>query len=132
MALSATPHETLLRNMFMAGLDAAAPELCLIPHIPPPPSGRTIVVGAGKAAGSMAMAFEKHWRGAALSGLVVTRYGHACPTRHIEVVEAAHPIPDDAGQRAAQRMLDMVRSLSADDLVVCLISGGGSALLALP
>jgi hydroxypyruvate reductase len=111
---------------------AAAPVLCLAPHIPEPPAGRTVVGGAGKAGGSMAAAFEKLWRGGPLSGLVVTRYGHACPTRAIEVVEAAHPVPDAAGQRAAQRMLELVRGLSADDLLVCLISGGGSALLALP
>ncbi|MGE4527058.1 MAG: glycerate kinase [Rhodospirillaceae bacterium] len=132
MAFSVTPQETLLRSLFMAGLHAASPELCLAPHVPAPAAGRTIVVGAGKAAGSMALAFEKRWTGDRLEGLVVTRYGHACPTRKIEVVEAAHPVPDAAGRQAAERMLAMVQGLSADDLVVCLISGGGSALLALP
>ncbi len=132
MPITDRPQPALLRRMFEAGLAAAAPELCLAPHIPEPPAGRTVVVGAGKAGGSMAAAFEKLWRGGPLAGLVVTRYGHACPTRAIEVVEAAHPVPDAAGQRAAQRMLELVRGLSADDLLVCLISGGGSALLALP
>lgn len=127
-----TPHARLLREMLDAGLAAAAPEICLVPHIPAPPKGRTVVIGAGKAAGSMARAFETHWTGGPVDGLVVTRYGHACETRMIEVVEAAHPVPDEAGQKAAARMLEMVQGLSADDLVVCLISGGGSALLALP
>ncbi len=132
MIPSETPHPRLLRHMLDAGLAAAAPELCLAPCIPAPPKGRTVVVGAGKAAGSMARAFETHWRGGKLEGLVVTRYGHGCPTHEIEVVEAAHPVPDEAGQRAAARMLDAVEGLTADDLVVCLISGGGSALLSLP
>lgn len=132
MIPSDTPHARLLRHMLDAGLAAAAPEICLAPQIPEPPAGRTVVVGAGKAAGAMARAFETHWSGGLLDGLVVTRYGHGCPTRMIEVVEAAHPVPDAAGRAAAARMLAMVGGLSADDLVVCLISGGGSALLALP
>jgi glycerate 2-kinase len=90
-----------------------------------------IVIGAGKASSAMAQAVERHWSGS-LSGLVVTRYGYAVPCKQIEIVEAAHPVPDAAGMRAAQRMLDLVRALSADDLVLCLISGGGSALLPLP
>lgn len=132
MIPSDTPHARLLRHMLDAGLCAAAPELCLGPQIPAKPKGRTVVVGAGKAAGSMARAFETHWTGGPVEGLVVTRYGHACPTHAIEVVEAALPVPDAAGQAAATRMLEMMHDLSADDLVVCLISGGGSALLALP
>ncbi|MGC2409945.1 MAG: glycerate kinase [Methyloceanibacter sp.] len=125
-----TPAE-LLKSMFQAAVDAAAPALCLPPHLPTPPKGRTIVVGAGKASGAMARAVEDHWQGP-LSGLVVTRYGHKLPTSKIEVIEAAHPVPDAAGREAAARILKMVRGLSPDDLVLCLISGGGSALLALP
>lgn len=132
MIPSDTPHARLLRHMLDAGLAAAAPEICLAPQIPDPPRGRTVVVGAGKAAGAMARAFETHWGGGPLEGLVVTRYGHACPTYSIRVVEAAHPVPDDAGRAAAARMLGMVSGLGADDLVVCLLSGGGSALLGLP
>ena len=95
------------------------------------PRGRLLVVGAGKASAAMARAFEEHWPDE-LSGLVVTRYGYGVPCDHIEIVEAAHPVPDAAGLAAARRVLDMVRGLSADDLVLCLISGGGSSLLALP
>lgn len=117
--------------MFQAAVDAALPEKCVPPHLPAAPRGRTIVVGAGKASGAMAKAVEDHWPGA-LEGLVVTRYGHGAPCRRIEIVEASHPVPDAAGQEAARRILSMVSGLSADDLVLCLISGGGSALLALP
>jgi glycerate 2-kinase len=101
------------------------------PHLPAPPQGRTVVVGAGKAAAKMARAVEDHWPGP-LAGLVVTRYGHGVPCQRIEVVEAAHPVPDAAGQKAAARILESVQGLTAEDLVLCLISGGGSALLALP
>jgi glycerate 2-kinase len=121
----------LLRRMFDAAVARAMPDKCLPPFLPHPPKGRTIVVGAGKAAATMAKAVEEHWRGD-LSGLVVTRYGHRTPTKHIEVVEAAHPVPDLAGREAAERILSMVKGLSQDDLVLCLISGGGSALLTLP
>jgi hydroxypyruvate reductase len=121
----------LLRRMFEAALAVAQPDRCVPPHLPAPPTGRLIVIGAGKASAAMARAVEDHWPGA-LSGLVVTRYAHAVPCRWIEIVEAAHPVPDAAGSAAAARMLEMVRGLSADDLVLCLISGGGSALLALP
>ncbi|MFQ5775077.1 MAG: DUF4147 domain-containing protein, partial [Kiloniellaceae bacterium] len=121
----------LLRGLFDAALAAADPRRAVPPHLPAPPPGRTVVVGAGKAAAAMARAVEDHWPGP-LTGLVVTRYGHAVPCRSIEVVEAAHPVPDAAGRRAAQRILDLVRGLSADDLALCLISGGGSALLSLP
>ena len=120
-----------LTELFRAAIDAARPALCVQPHLPPPPRGRTIVIGAGKAAASMAAAVEAHWSGP-LEGLVVTRYGHAVPTQRIEVVEAAHPVPDEAGQRAAGRILSLVRGLTPDDLVICLMSGGGSALLAAP
>ena len=123
--------QTLLRNMFDAAVAAADPARCLPGHLPPPPKGRTLVIGAGKAGGAMAKALEDHWPGP-LEGLVVTRYGHGAPTSRIEVVEAAHPVPDEAGQQAAQRMLRMVQGLSPEDLVICLISGGGSALLSAP
>jgi len=121
----------LLRAMFDAAIARAMPDKCVPPFLPPPPKGRTIVVGAGKAAATMAKAVEDHWQGE-LSGLVVTRYGHHVPCKRIEVVEAAHPVPDLAGREAAERVLKLVEGLSADDLVLCLISGGGSALLALP
>jgi len=121
----------LLRRLFEAALAAADPATVVPPHLPAPPEGRTIVVGAGKAAAAMAAAVEKHWPGP-LAGLVVTRYGHGLPCTRIEVVEAGHPVPDAAGSRAAQHILELVRGLGADDLVLCLISGGGSALLTLP
>ena len=125
-----SPRE-FLRSLFDAALAAADPVRCVPPHLPAPPKGRTIVLGAGKAAAKMARAVEDHWP-RPLSGLVVTRYGHGVPCDRIEVVEAAHPVPDAAGQRAAARILEMAQGRSADDLVLCLISGGGSALLALP
>ena len=117
--------------MFDAAIAAALPEKSLPAYLPEPPKGRTIVVGCGKAAASMAKVVEDYWKGE-VSGLVVTRYGHNAPTRKIEVVEAAHPVPDLAGREAAERILKMVQGLSADDLVLFLVSGGGSALLALP
>lgn len=121
----------LLEAMFRAAIDAAQPALCLPPHLPTPPKGRTIVVGAGKASAAMAAAFEAHWKGP-LEGLVVTRYGHGAPTSRIEVVEAAHPVPDAAGRAAAARILKLVAGLNEDDLVVALLSGGGSSLLVAP
>jgi len=130
LALKTKPDD-LLRRLFDAALAAADPALVVPPHLPAPPRGRTIVVGAGKAAAAMAAAVERDWAGP-LEGLVVTRYGHGADCRRIEVVEAAHPVPDAAGERAAARILAMVRGLGPDDLVLCLISGGGSALLALP
>jgi hydroxypyruvate reductase len=123
--------EPLLRAMFDAAVAAAAPGPWMADLLPSPPKGRTVVVGAGKAAAAMAAAVEDHWQGP-LSGLVVTRYAHGCPTRHIEVVEAGHPNPDQASQDAARRILDMARCLGPDDLLLCLISGGGSALMAAP
>lgn len=122
---------TLLRQMFDAAVAAAQPSHCLPPHLPPPPRGRTIVIGAGKASAEMARVLEQHWPGP-LTGLVVTRYGYAVPCKRIEIVEAAHPVPDQAGMTAARRILALVADLSADDLVICLISGGGSSLLVLP
>jgi hydroxypyruvate reductase len=126
-----TDAPALLRALFDAAVRAAQPDSCVPPHLPPPPQGRTIVIGAGKASAAMAHAVEAHWPGR-LEGLVVTRYGHAVPCREIEIVEAGHPVPDEAGRRAAERMLNLVAGLSAADLVLCLISGGGSALLSLP
>jgi glycerate 2-kinase len=130
-------QRALLRDLFDAAVAAADPAHCLPPYLPDAPdapSGRTIVIGAGKAAAAMARAVEDHWRGdlQQLSGIVVTRYGHGMPTRRIEVVEASHPAPDAAGQMAAARILDAVSGLTADDRVLVLLSGGGSALLAAP
>ncbi|BAK75101.1 hydroxypyruvate reductase [Pseudogulbenkiania sp. NH8B] len=126
-----TPPRDLLAKMFAAAVNAAQPEHCLPPFLPEPPRGRTIVIGAGKASAAMARALERHWPGE-LTGLVVTRYGYAVPCQRIEIVEAAHPVPDAAGLAAAGRLLDTVRGLTPDDLVICLISGGGSSLLPLP
>jgi hydroxypyruvate reductase len=117
--------------MLDAAIAAALPERIVLPYLPPPPKGRTIVLGAGKASAAMAKAVEDHWPGP-LEGLVVTRYGHGVPCSRIEIVEAAHPVPDAAGRGAAGRILELARSAGPDDLVLCLISGGGSALLALP
>jgi hydroxypyruvate reductase len=126
-----TPAQQFLRRLFDAAIDSAQPALCVPQHLPPPPRGRTIVVGAGKASAAMALAVERAWP-APLSGLVVTRYGYQAPCSRIEIVQAAHPVPDEAGRAAAQRMLEIVRGLGPDDLVLCLISGGGSALLPAP
>ena len=129
-----TNHRALLRSLFDAAVAAAQPALCLPPHLPPPPKGRTVVIGAGKASAAMAAALEAHWTGPLdrLSGLVVTRYGHAVPCQHIEIVEAAHPVPDAAGEQASARIWHLVQGLTADDLVIALISGGGSSLLVAP
>ncbi|MFN4016546.1 MAG: glycerate kinase [Reyranella sp.] len=123
----------LLRALFDAALAAARPATCLAPYIEKlqPPKGRTIVIGAGKASAAMARAVEDRWPHP-LEGLVVTRYGYGETCRHIEIVEAAHPVPDDKGREAAGRIYERVQGLSADDLLLCLISGGASALLALP
>jgi hydroxypyruvate reductase len=127
-------ERALLRRMFDAAVESAAAEATVPPHLPPPPRGRTLVLGAGKAAAAMARAVEAHWPAdRPLSGLVVTRYGHGVgQLKRIEVVEAAHPTPDAAGQAAARRILELARGLGPDDLALCLISGGGSALLSLP
>lgn len=127
-----TGHErALLEALFEAAIAAAQPDKCVPPHLPPAPRGRLVVIGAGKASAAMARAVERHVPGR-LEGLVVTRYGYAVPCERIEIVEAAHPVPDAAGLRAAERMLGLVANLSADDTVLCLISGGGSSLLPLP
>ena len=121
----------LLRAMFDAAIAAAQPALCLPPHLPAPPRGRTLVIGAGKASAAMARALEDHWD-APLSGLVVTRYGYQVPCQRIEIVQAAHPVPDAAGLAAAARIHALVSGLTADDLVIALVSGGGSSLLVAP
>ena len=120
-----------LRDLFLAAVAAADPALTVPAALPQRPRGRTVVVGAGKASAAMAAALEAAW-GGPLQGLVVTRDGHAVPCRHIEIVEASHPVPDERGHQAAARMLDLMQGLTADDLVIALISGGGSALLPLP
>ena len=137
MEVSYSGRREVLRGLFDAAVAAADPARCLpawLPEPPDSPMGRTVIVGAGKAAAAMARAVEDHWRGdpERLSGLVVTRYGHGMPTRRIEVVEASHPAPDAAGQMAAARILGAVNGLTANDLVLVLLSGGGSALLAAP
>ncbi|MEM7258271.1 MAG: glycerate kinase [Pseudomonadota bacterium] len=129
-----TDKQNLLREMFDAAVMAAQPSASLSAFLPEAPAGRTLVVGAGKASAAMAQAFEQSWQGPVdkLSGLIVTRYEHAVACQHIEIVEAAHPVPDAAGEAAAGRLLELVSDLRSDDLVVCLISGGGSSLLSLP
>ncbi len=123
----------LLTQSFQAAVAAADPLKILPGHLPRPPSGRTLVVGAGKAAASMALAVEQHWpQGAALEGLVITRYRHGVPTRRVKVIEAGHPVPDETGESAAQEILQRVQNLAPNDLMLALISGGGSALLSLP
>ena len=134
--MRSTPRELLLK-MFEAAVEAAQPEHCVPPHLPlhllqaTPNPGRVLVIGAGKASAAMARALERHWPGP-LSGLVVTRYGYAVPCERIEIVEAAHPVPDAAGLAAAERMMALVRGLGPEDTVICLVSGGGSSLLPLP
>lgn len=124
-------ERALLEKLFRAAIAAAQPALCIPAHLPQAPAGRLVVIGAGKASAEMARAVEQNWPGK-LEGMVVTRYGYAVPCERIEIVEAAHPVPDQAGFDAATRMLDMVRGLTAQDTVLCLISGGGSSLLPLP
>jgi glycerate 2-kinase len=125
--------QSILEASFRAAVAAANPLQALPPHLPPPPRGRTLVAAAGKAAASMAASVERHWPAAApLDGIAVTRYGHSLPTRRIRVIEAGHPVPDEAGELAARQILEGVRALEPDDLLLALISGGGSALLSLP
>jgi hydroxypyruvate reductase len=123
--------KAFLTGLFETAICAADPDICVPPHLPDVSVGRTIVIGAGKASAKMARALEQHWSGP-LSGCVVTRYGHSVPTRHIEIIEASHPVPDQAGLDATCKITDMVRGLDQNDLVICLISGGGSALLVDP
>jgi glycerate 2-kinase len=126
-----TGPEAILRQMFAAAIEAAQPAHCIPGFLPEAPRGRLVVIGAGKASAAMARAVEDNWKGS-LEGLVVTRYGYSVPCERIEIVEAAHPVPDAAGLQASRRILDLVSNLTADDLVLCLISGGGSALMPLP
>ena len=134
MAPTVSDPKSLLRRMFDAAIASAQPALCIGGHLPATPRGRLVVIGGGKASAAMARAVEDQWPGAKsqLGGLVVTRYGYAVPCDHMQIVEAAHPVPDAAGLAAAKRMLALVQGLTADDLVLCLISGGGSSLLPLP
>ena len=126
-----TEPERRLHALLDAAIAAGDPATSVPPHLPSPPTGRTVVLGAGKASAAMARAVEDHWPGA-LSGLVVTRYGYGVECPRIEVVEAAHPVPDAAGRAAAARIIDLARGLGADDLALVLVSGGASALLSLP
>ena len=121
-----------LMTLFEAAVAAADPRQVLAAHLPPRPKGRCVVVGCGKSAAVMAAALEDAWPDVSLEGTVVTRYGHAVPTRRIEVIEASHPVPDANSERGAHRLLERVRGLGSDDLVLALISGGGSALCAAP
>ncbi len=127
-----TTARAALRQVFDAAVAASDPRRMLASHLPPPPRGRCVVVGTGKSAAVMAAALEAAWPDVPLSGLVVTRYGHAVPTRRIEVMESSHPVPDANSELGARRVLDTVRGLGPDDMVIALISGGGSALMALP
>ena len=127
-----SPRELLLGS-FNAAVAAADPLKIVPAHLPKPPKGRTLVVGAGKAAGAMALAVEQNWPAKApLDGIAVTRYQHGLLTNRITVIEAGHPVPDESGEQAAQEILRRVKGLSADDLLLVLVSGGGSALLTLP
>jgi hydroxypyruvate reductase len=126
-----TDNRQFLRTLFDTAVAAAQPANLMPKKLPPCPRGRTLVIGAGKAAASMARAVEDNWP-AALSGLVITPYGHSLACERIEVVEAAHPVPDSSGLDATKRIVAMVNDLSDEDLVLCLLSGGGSALLSMP
>ena len=123
----------LLEESFRAAVAAANPLQIVPAHLPPPTGGRTFIAGAGKAAATMALAVEKHWPAdAPLEGIALTRYGHGLPTSRIRVIEASHPVPDEAGEKAAREILEGVRALGPDDRLLALVSGGGSALLSLP
>ncbi|MDQ7080776.1 MAG: glycerate kinase [Paracoccaceae bacterium] len=124
-------ERAFLRELFDVAVAAASPTRAIPQHIPEPPAGRCVVVGAGKASAAMARAFEQHYPGRC-EGLVITRYGHAVACDEIEIIEAAHPVPDTAGVAATARIMDIARGLGPDDLLVALISGGGSSLLTLP
>lgn len=127
-----TSARDALNRIFMAAVASADPAKVLQHHLPSPPKGRCVVVGAGKASAAMAAALEAAWPHVDLSGVVVTRYGHAVPTAHIEIIEASHPVPDDRSAEAAKRILAAVEGLTTDDMVIALISGGGSALMVAP
>lgn len=123
----------LLQMLFDSAVKAADPLNGISRHLPQPPAdGRTVVIGAGKGAAQMAAALETVWTGPALSGVVVTRYGYGCETKNVEIIEAAHPVPDEAGLAASRRLIETVSGLTENDLVIALICGGGSALLPSP
>ncbi len=135
MVAAMVEPRAFLRHLFDTAVAAADPMRVVAQHLPEPPAGRTVVVGAGKASARMAEALEAAWPGPSgerLGGIVLTRYGHARPCRAIEIVEAAHPVPDEAGRAGAARVLEAVSGLGSDDLVIALISGGGSAIMTLP
>ena len=127
-----TSAKDALNRIFMAAVASADPAKVLQNHLPSPPKGRCVVVGAGKASAAMAAALDKAWADVDLSGIVVTRYGHAVPAGRIDIIEASHPVPDDRSAEAAKRILAAVEGLTADDMVIALISGGGSALMVAP
>lgn len=127
-----TSARDALNRIFMTAVTSADPSKVLQQHLPSPPRGRCVVVGAGKASAAMAAALEAAWPSVDLSGVVVTRYGHAVPTGRIEIIEASHPVPDDRSAEAAKRILAAVGGLTGDDMVIALISGGGSALMVSP
>lgn len=129
--MSQLSYKDILLGAFDAAVATAMPENCLPPFIPAKPKGKTYVIGAGKAAAKMAQVFEEHWEHD-LEGMVITRYGHSVPTKTIRVLEASHPVPDEAGQKAAKELLSFLEKAGEDDLVICLLSGGGSALLTCP
>ncbi|MGF9694230.1 glycerate kinase [Rhizobium sp. 0TCS1.26] len=129
--MSPIPPRDFLKSLFFEAVNAADPLTCIIAHLPEKPKGRTVVIGAGKGAAQMARALESVWDGP-LEGVVVTRYGYGCETRNIEIIEAAHPVPDAAGLAAGRRLMQAIGELGEDDLVIALICGGGSALLPSP
>ncbi|NEQ53727.1 MAG: glycerate kinase [Leptolyngbya sp. SIO3F4] len=139
-AMPALPSTDLLNQLFDAAVTAAMPQKqvahALEPYLKNKPAGRVVVVGIGKSAAAMARAVETTWANAGntdpIEGLVITRYGHSVPTESIQVIEAGHPVPDENGMQGARQILQRVQPLTADDLVICLISGGGSALFTLP
>lgn len=130
-AKAGSDPRAVLSTLYRAAIAAADPARVVPAHLPTPPSARTIVIGAGKGAAAMARAVEDHWEGP-VGGLVITCYGHGVACEHVEVVEAAHPVPDDVAAAATLRLLSLVEGLTEDDLVICLVSGGGSSLLSLP
>ena len=133
LSLAAMDPRALLIESFHAAVGAADPLKILPPHLPQPPAGKTLVVGAGKAAAAMALAVEQHWPSASpLAGLAITRYRHGLLTNRIQVMEAGHPVPDESGEKAAQEILRRTKALGTEDLLLALVSGGGSSLLSLP
>lgn len=126
-----TQYTQLLLDTYHAAIKVAMPDDCVAANLPDKPAGKTYVIGAGKAAARMAQVFEEHWPHE-YEGIVITRYGYNLPTKKIKVIEAAHPVPDEAGQKGAMDMLDFLKDTKEEDLVICLLSGGGSSLLTCP